>query len=190
MVAVSRRRGLAMGIALGVACAVKQTAWFIAPALLVLALREGRVKDPRYPLGALLAFAAVNLPFIIAGPSAWIAGVIAPQIQPEFPLGFGPGAAGQAGSGAVTAFAILMIVAVVGGIAVCAVAPRRWAPAGVIVSSLGLWVGPRSLGYYVALLGLIAVSTVIGSNLSQSARCGEPDRVAARRQDPISSYST
>jgi hypothetical protein len=172
MVAVSRRRGLAMGIALGVACAVKQTAWFIAPALLVLALREGRVRDPRYQLGALLAFAAVNLPFIIAGPSAWIAGVIAPQIQPEFPLGFGPGAAGQVGSGVVTAFAILMIVAAVAGIAICAAAPRRWAPAGVIVSSLGLWVGPRSLGYYVALLGVIAVSTVIGSNLRESASAG------------------
>ena len=169
MVAVSKRRGLAMGIALGVACAVKQTAWFIAPALLVLALREGRLRDPRYQLGALLAFAAVNLPFIIAGPSAWIAGVFAPQTQPEFPLGFGPGAAGQAGSGVVAAFAILMIVAVVAGIAICALAPRRWAPAGVIVSSLGLWIGPRSLGYYVTLLGAIAVCTVLGSNLRQSA---------------------
>lgn len=190
MVAVSRRRGLAMGIALGVACAIKQTAWFIAPALLVLALREGRVRDPRYQLGALLAFAVVNLPFIIAGPSAWIAGVIAPQIQPEFPLGFGPGAAGQAGSGVVTAFAILMIVVVVAGIVVCAVAPRRLAPAGVIVSSLGLWVGPRSLGYYIALLGVIAVSTVIGSNLRESAKCGEPDRVAARGAAPSEPLAT
>jgi hypothetical protein len=169
MVAVSRRRGLAMGIALGVACAVKQTAWFIAPALLALALREGRFRDPRYQLGALLAFAAINLPFIIAGPSAWIAGVFAPQTQPEFPLGFGPGATGQAGSVVVTAFAILMIAAVVAGIAICALAPRRWAPAGVIVSSLGLWIGPRSLGTYVALLGAVAVCTVIGSNLTQSA---------------------
>lgn len=169
IVAVSRRRGLAMGIALGVACAIKQTAWFIAPALLVLALREGRLRDPRYQLGALLAFAAVNLPFILSGPSAWIDGVLAPQTQPEFPLGFGPGAAGPAGSGVLTGFAILMIVAVVAGVAICALAPRRWAPAGVIVSSLGLWIGPRSLGYYVALLGAIAICTVIGSNLRQSA---------------------
>ena len=186
IVALSKRRGLAMGIALGVACAVKQTAWFIAPALLVLALREGNgrgahggfsrvFREPRYHLGALLAFAVINLPFIIAGPSAWIAGVFAPQTQPEFPLGFGPGAGGQAGSGVVTAFAILMIVAVVAGTALCALAPRRWAPVGVVISSLGLWIGPRSLGYYVALLGAVAVCTVVGSNLGQSAAVDAPD---------------
>jgi hypothetical protein len=34
-----------------------------------------------------------------------------------------------------------------------------------VVSGLGLWIGPRSLGTYVALLGAIAVCIVIGSNL-------------------------
>jgi hypothetical protein len=163
LLAISRRRGLAMGIALGAACALKQTAWFLAPALLVLALREGRIRDVRYQAGALLTFAAINLPFIVAGPAAWIAGVLRPQTQPVFPFGFGPGAAGQAGSSSVAAFSILMIAAVAIGIAICVLAPRRWAPAGVIVSSLGLWIGPRSLGNYVALLGVIAVCTVAGS---------------------------
>lgn len=163
MVAISRRRGLAMGIALGVACAVKQTAWFIAPALLVLALREGKLRDIRYPAGALGAFAAINVPFIVSAPSAWIAGVFGPAINPTFPLGLGPGAAGQAGTVMTLAFSFLTIAAVIIGVAICALAARPWAPAGVIVSSLGLWIGPRSLGDYIALLGVIAVCTIAGS---------------------------
>lgn len=169
MLAISKRRGPACGVALGLACALKQTAWFIAPALLVLALREGRVRDLRYQAGALIGFGAINLPFIVAGPSAWITGVFAPQAQPVFPFGFGPGAAGAAGSGVVAAFASLTIAAVVVGTIVCALAPHRWAPAGIIVSSLGLWLGPRSLGNYVALLGVAAVCTVIGSTFGRGA---------------------
>jgi hypothetical protein len=165
MVAISRPRGLAMGIALGVACAVKETAWYIAPALLVLALRDGKVRDFRYQAGAVLAIAAINVPFIVVGPSAWITGMFAPLTQPVFPLGVGPGAVGHVGSGVSTAFLFLMIVVVVMGTAICAFAPRRWAAAGVIVSSLGLWIGPRSLADYVALLGIIAVCTVAGSTL-------------------------
>jgi hypothetical protein len=169
MAAISKRRGLAMGIALGVACAVKETAWFIAPALLVLALREGNLRDLRYQAGALLGIVAINLPFIVASPSAWIAGMFAPLTHPVFPLGIGPGAVGQVGSGVSTAAFFLMVMAVVMGIAICALAPRRWAPAGLIVSSLALWIGPRSLADYVALLGVIAVCTVAGSTFKTRA---------------------
>jgi hypothetical protein len=174
VLAISKRRGLASGIALGLACAVKQTAWFIAPALLVLALREGRTRDLRYQAGALVGFGAINLPFIVAGPSAWITGVFAPQTQPVFPFGLGPGAAGAPGSGLAAVFATLAIAAVVVGTIICALAPRRWAPTGIIVSSLGLWLGPRSLGNYVALLGITAVCTVIGSTSRPSASADDP----------------
>lgn len=169
MIAISKRRGLAMGGSLGVACAVKQTVWFVAPALLVLALRDGRARDIRYHAGALLGFAVINLPFMVASPSAWIAAVLNPGITPVFPLGVGPGATGQAGSATTAMFFVLMVAAVLGGTAICAFAPARWASAGIIVSSLGLWIGPRSLGDYVALLGVIAVCTVAGSTSTRSA---------------------
>ena len=87
----------------------------------------------------------------------------------------------------------LMIAAVVAGIAICALAPPRWAPAGVIVSSLGLWIGPRSLGTYVAPLGAVAVCIVIGSNLRQSASAVDaPDerldvRVGSSTSDGVAS---
>jgi len=163
MVAITKRRGLAMGIALGVACAVKETAWFIAPALLVLALREGRLRDVRYQAGALGAFAVINAPFFVSAPSTWIAHVFGAAIQPAFPLGLGPGAGGYAGTALTFGFSLLMIAAVIIGAAICALASRPWAPAGIIVSSLGLWIGPRSLGDYIALLGVIAVCTIAGS---------------------------
>jgi hypothetical protein len=185
MVAISKRRGLAVGLALGVACAVKETAWFIAPALLVLALREGNARDLRYQAGALLGIVAINLPFIVAGPSAWIAGMFAPLTHPVFPLGIGPGAVGQVGSGVSTAFFFLMVITVVMGISICALAPRRWAPAGLIVSSLALWIGPRSLADYVALLGVIAVCTVAGSTFKARAVSASlarlPEPVLTRR---------
>lgn len=176
LIAISSRRGFTMGIALGVACAIKQTAWFVAPALLILALREGKFRDVRYPAGAVLGFAALNIPFILAGPSAWITGILRPQLQPVFPFGFGPGAFAAAGSSAVIVFSVLMVLAVVAGFVWCAVAPRQWAAAGIIVSSIGLWIGPRSLGNYVALLGVIAVCAVAGSTVTRRA----PARVPLR----------
>jgi hypothetical protein len=176
VIAISSRRGFTRGVALGVACAIKQTAWFVAPSLLILALREAKFRDVRFPAGALLGFTALNVPFILAGPSAWITGILSPQLQPVFPFGFGPGAFALAGSSAAVVFSVLMIVGVVAGFVWCAVAPRQWAAAGIIISSLGLWIGPRSLGNYVALLGAIAVCAVAGSTVTRSARARAPLR--------------
>jgi hypothetical protein len=172
IIACTQRRSLYGGLALGLACATKQTAWFIAPALLALAWREEKSDGLRYATGTLIGFAVVNAVFIVATPTAWLHDVLGPQTSPEFPFGMGPAAffgSGPSYPPALAALTALMLLAVAGGTAMCLFAPRRWAAAGVIVASLGLWVGPRSLGFYVALLGLIAVSTVAGS---EAARAG------------------
>jgi hypothetical protein len=189
MLAITKRRGLAMGIVLGIACATKQTAWFIAPALLVLAWREGRGRDVRYHAGAVLAFVVINLPFVAAGPLAWLTGTLRPISTPEFPLGVGPGAVGQAGSASTEIFVVLMVATVVMGVVIAAFAPYRWASVGLIVSSLGLWIGPRSLGDYVALLGVVAVCAVIGSSSNQPASTrGAP--ADSRSRAPIRRLAT
>lgn len=118
MVGLSKRSGWMMGAAVGLACAIKQTAWFIAPALLVLSLREGRARDLRYSAGACLAFVVINLPFILAGPSAWLDGVLSPQTHPLFALGFGPGT--LIAGGRVTAFEIAAVGLVPAGVVICA----------------------------------------------------------------------
>jgi uncharacterized membrane protein len=87
-----RQAGMAgwMGpIALGIACATKQTPWFCVPFLVAgVVLEARRTGRPPLRLAALylgivvLVFAAVNLPFIIWQPSAWVHGNLIPFRQP------------------------------------------------------------------------------------------------------------
>jgi uncharacterized membrane protein len=166
VIACARRRGIAGGVALGLACAIKQTAWFVAVPLLLLSWRETHRARGRYAFATAISFAAVNAPFAIASVPIWIKAVLTPLTQPGFPLGLGPAAVLTGGAYSVVAMAVfstLMVVAVGSGILWCARAPRSWAAAGVVVASLGLWIGMRSLGYYIALLGVVAVATVAGS---------------------------
>jgi hypothetical protein len=166
VVACARRRGIAGGVALGLACAIKQTAWFVALPLLLLSWRETRRARGRYAIATAVSFAAVNAPFAIASVQTWIKAVLIPLTQPAFPLGLGPAAVLTGGAysvAAVAVFSTLTVVAVGAGILWCARAPRAWAAAGVVIASLGLWVGMRSLGSYIALLSVVAVATGAGS---------------------------
>ncbi len=83
-------------VALGVACSIKQTPWFVAPfvliALLVEALaerREWRTPLARYAGLAVGTFLLLNLPFIIWQPAAWLRGVLLPLRDPLVPDGQG-----------------------------------------------------------------------------------------------------
>lgn len=76
-------------VALGLACAVKQTPWFCVPFLVIgvaiEAHRGGRRPWPvigSYAALVAVAFAAVNLPFIVWNPSAWFHGTVLPLTQP------------------------------------------------------------------------------------------------------------
>jgi hypothetical protein len=76
-------------VALGLACAVKQTPWFCLPLLLVgLGIEARRRDEPvlrlpvRYLALAVGVFAACNLPFVIWGPRAWVDGVLLPFTKP------------------------------------------------------------------------------------------------------------
>lgn len=78
------------GLAIGVACAIKQLTWFFLPFyLLVTAHRQGwRVALRRaVEVGAVFAF--TNGPFILADAGAWLRGVTAPVADPMFPRGAG-----------------------------------------------------------------------------------------------------
>jgi len=76
-------------VALGVACSIKQTPWFLIPFLVVgVAIetrRAGRSPFPvmaRYVAIAAGGFLAVNLPFIIWSPGPWWHGTVLPITQP------------------------------------------------------------------------------------------------------------
>lgn len=72
-------------VALGVACAIKQTPWFVGPLLLTGIALEARQKGSaafrlclRYVFTVLAVFVAVNLPFLLWHPQAWMHGTLIP----------------------------------------------------------------------------------------------------------------
>ena len=76
-------------VALGLACAVKQTPWFCLPLLLIglgiEATRRGEAPwrvPTRYLVVVVGVFAACNLPFVIWGPRAWADSVLLPFTKP------------------------------------------------------------------------------------------------------------
>jgi hypothetical protein len=75
---------------LGLALASKQLAWFFVPFYLVLIWRQQGLREAcsRLTIAGTLAL-AINLPFLIWNPGAWLAGVLAPMADPMFPLGVG-----------------------------------------------------------------------------------------------------
>lgn len=85
-----RERAVVAALLLGLALATKQLAWFSAPFLLALVWRERGWRAAAGLLGGAAAvFALINGPFFVNDPRAWLAGVLAPQFDPMFPLGNG-----------------------------------------------------------------------------------------------------
>ncbi len=93
-----RAASSSQAVAFGLALACNQLAWFIAPFLLTgiflirrceLGRRRRRQGDARYLGIAVGTFAALNAPFFVWGPGAWLHGVTAPLTQHAIPYGQG-----------------------------------------------------------------------------------------------------
>jgi hypothetical protein len=75
---------------LGLAVASKQIAWYFVPFYAMMLWRQYGWKEALYRLTIAGGLAlALNLPFIIWDPHAWLAGVLAPIKDPMFPMGVG-----------------------------------------------------------------------------------------------------
>ena len=75
---------------LGLALASKQIAWFFIPFYVILIWRtQGRKEALWRTLIAGSLMLAINLPFLLWNPHAWLAGILAPVVDPMFPLGIG-----------------------------------------------------------------------------------------------------
>jgi hypothetical protein len=155
-------RPVAATLAFGLALAAKQLAWFFAPFYLLYIWRRsgGRAALERLA-GAIAIFAVINAPFVINNPAAWLRGVLAPQLDPMFPLGTGlvrlslAGVLPLAPSGVYFALESLAIL-------VCLfVYWRERRPAagmGFVLPVLPLWFAWRSLTtyfYFVTLPALV-----------------------------------
>jgi hypothetical protein len=175
------------GLLFGVACATKQIAWFFAPFYFIaIATREGWHVAVRKSAAAVAIFALTNLPFVLADPGAWIAGVSAPVADPMFPRG--------AGLIFLTLNDLLPLWTPlaytgleVGAFAVCvAVAwrTRRTSPElGAVLALLPLFFAYRSLFSYFFLLPLFAFAALVRMPM------GELDPALARASGAVTLFA-
>jgi len=163
----------AAAIFLGVACAMKQQAWPIALFLAIWVAREsasvrefGRVGG-RYAAAGLGAFGVLNLPWLVANPTAWVEAVLVPIAGSESPLvsaGVGIAAVNSAADGIISrrAFELVIPAAIIATAAIYWhwFDELRWA--AWISPPAILFFAPRSLPSYfhwfvpIAVLALFA----------------------------------
>lgn len=80
---------LASGLFYGLACAMKQTPWFLAPFLLIYLIRteDGKnlrkrlLRATKFAATTIAVFLAVNLPFMLANSAAWFRNVLTPMTE-------------------------------------------------------------------------------------------------------------
>ncbi len=154
-------------IALGLACAIKQTPWFCVPLLVTGVFLEARMAGRpaprlalRYLLIVLAVFGAVNLPFVVWQPSAWVHGTLTPLVGGL--VADGQGLVSLATHG-ITGGADLIMLSVAGGLALVTVvtAFALWYPhlkrIWLLLLPIPLFFSPRSLSSYLVDLFPAAV---------------------------------
>jgi len=117
-------------VAVGLACAIKQTPWFVVPFLVVATCYEASRRGQRWwrvggrYAGTILGvFVLVNAPFIVSAPGAWLRDVVIPLTSPTEPGGQG--------------FVGLTLFARLGG----QLRFYTWAGAAALLGALGAFVG-------------------------------------------------
>lgn len=152
-------------LALGIAVAAKQLAWFFAPFYLMqVAARSGWREAARRAGVAAAVFAAANLPFVLADPLAWYLGIVTPLAEPMFPRG--AGLVFLSTNGVIPlwpASAYLVVEAAAGiGVVLLAWRTRHSSPElGAVLPMIPLFFAWRSLFSYFFLLPLFALAAVV-----------------------------
>ena len=165
-------------VALGVACSVKQTPWFCVPFLVVgVAVEAGRSgsgplrSSSRYLALVGATFVTVNLPFVVASPTAWLKGTFLPVTEPLVADGQGLVALALHGltGGVVTAWMSAAAgVALVAMVAAFALFEERLKRVWLLLVPLVVFLPDRSLANYLtdfvpaALVAALSV-TAVGS---------------------------
>lgn len=164
-------------IALGVACATKQLAWFAAPYYVIqVATREGWREAGRRAALVAAVFAATNAPFVLHDAGAWLAGVVTPLRAEMFPRGAGIVFLSTAGGLPLLpqlVYALLEGGAVLAFLLVGWRARRTSPEVGLVLAYVPLFLGWRSLFSYFFLLPLFAAAAAARMPL----RLPAPDRL-------------
>ena len=166
---------------MGMAVAIKQTAWFLMPFYLVLLLRTIGMRRT-IAAGSLIAgvFVAANLPFMIRDPGLWINSMGAPMSEDFFPLGGGIISFVTSGlvsikSPSIFTLAEGMVLGV--GLAWYYANCRKYPHTGPVLAFFPLFFAWRSLWSYFFYIDVIVLSSVIideyGPRLERRKRLSE-----------------
>jgi hypothetical protein len=172
-------------IALGVACAIKQTPWFVVPMLVAGISLEARQRGSaafrlslRYLLTVLLAFVAVNLPFLAWDPTAWLHGTLIPVRGGLVADGQGfvtlatHGLTGGVNLDRLSLAGALAMVAVVAAFVAWYPQLKRIWP---LLLTAPFFFSPRSLSsYLVDLIPIVIVAALSVDSVPQAVRSDDP----------------
>jgi uncharacterized membrane protein len=159
---------------LGLAMAIKQTPWLVAPFVLagivIEAKRNGSRASAarcglRYAAIAFGAFAVPNLPYFAASPAAWLRGILTPFSAQVVPAGQGLVSISLSlpvGGGSLRAYSLAAAVVMLGVLASYAAAYPALKPATFLLPSVVLFFGTRAFGSYLVMLlpaAIVAAAT-------------------------------
>jgi hypothetical protein len=174
-------------ILFGIACAVKQLAWFVAPFyLLEVVRREGWLAALKRAAWMAGAFAVVNLPYIITSPQAWFHSIMVPMSDPMFPLGYGMITLAQSGLVPLMSDHVwtLIVLAVMGGLLLFQWKRKEITSDGIFLGLIPLWFSWRSPMNYLVLIPVLAAWVAV-----QHIAKAEAQRKAAQA-DEIATLAT
>ncbi len=162
-------------VLLGLAMAVKQTPWLVAPFVLAGIMLESRqarlgrghalADGLRYAgiMGA--AFLLPNLPYLLDAPGAWLHGVLTPFSALAVPAGQGLISLSLSlavGGGSLGAYTLAALIVMVAALACYVAAYPVLKPAAFLIPSVVLFFAARSFGSYLVMLippAIVAAAT-------------------------------
>ncbi len=169
-------------VALGLACSIKQTPWFCIPFLVIgVALEARRAGRPplrvagRYVAVVAAVFAAVNLPFVVWGASAWWRGTITPIARPL--VADGQGLVSVALHGLTGGVDLPLLTAASVFALLCALAAfagwyRQLKRIWLLLLPVVFFFSPRSLSSYLLDLFPVALVALITTGTSELPHAG------------------
>ena len=161
------------GIAMGLAIATKQIAWFFLPFYLILLWHESGIKSLGFVCAMIAGvFILMNGYFFIQSPSIWLASVTSPMTDPLFPLGVGIVSLVTSGILNIRSsfpFTAMEAIVFMGCVIWYMRNAKRYPWAGPILAVLPLFFAWRSLWsyfFYVQIIVLACLLTKKGDSLS------------------------
>ena len=161
----AKRKWWLSAIFMGVAIAVKQTAWFFIPFYLILLFREYGFKRTAY-ISAIAGgvFLAFNLPYMVQDFYLWLGSLFAPLTGDLFPSGIGIVTlvmAGVVDTQSSMPFLVMELAVMLSGAIWYYRNCRRYPNTGLILAVLPLFFAWRSGWSYFFFIDIIILATII-----------------------------